>query len=174
MGGQAKWLCSMLKRFGLLIRNDYRVGGWVPKRPKYWLRNIWTVPNLIVCSLKNLILTYSSLLNNCAAQLINFLNNSSLHMLIWVCTFIDISEYSGLHIYSNLHNYWNWREILSSCKLIKICCKLFILFWIFLLLTSKRHLTLFVKTEIYRVCEKFSCLHIYSICTIIWETRVFI
>ena len=101
-------------------------------------------------------------MNNCAAQLINFLKNSSLHMLIWVCTFINISEYFSLHIYSNLHNYWNWREILSSCKLIKICCKLFILFWIFLLLTSKRHLTLFVKTEIYRVCEKFSCLHICS------------
>ena len=97
----------------------------------------------------------------------SLLKNFSLHMLIWVCTFINISEYSSLHIYSNLHNYWNWREILSSCKLIKICCKRFIQFWIFLLLMSKIHLTLFVRTEIYRVCEKFSCLHIYSCCTII-------
>ena len=27
------------------MKFDYRLGGWGPKRSKYWLRNIWTVPN---------------------------------------------------------------------------------------------------------------------------------
>ena len=31
--------------FALLIRFDYRLGGWGPKGSKSWLRNIWTVPN---------------------------------------------------------------------------------------------------------------------------------
>ena len=29
--GWAKWLCSLLKRFGLLLKYDYKVGGWGPK-----------------------------------------------------------------------------------------------------------------------------------------------
>ena len=33
--GQAKRLCYMLKRVGLLVKFDYRLGGWGPKRSKY-------------------------------------------------------------------------------------------------------------------------------------------
>ena len=31
--------------FRLLLKFDYRLGGWGPKRSKYWLRNIWTTPS---------------------------------------------------------------------------------------------------------------------------------
>ena len=67
---------------------------------------------MIVCCLKKTFtvyfcqqIDYSSLSNNCAAQLINFYENSSLHVLIPVCTIINFWEFSNLHIYSSLHIY---------------------------------------------------------------------
>ena len=35
----AKWLRHMLKSHGLLVKFDYRLGGWGPERLKYWLCN---------------------------------------------------------------------------------------------------------------------------------------
>ena len=49
--------------------------------------------------------TYFSLSNSCAAQRINFLKNSSLHILIPVWTIINFWEFSNLHIYSILYVY---------------------------------------------------------------------